>query len=228
MSHSHDPSPFNPLPPVVVVLSLALFGIEAVFNLGARGILGGAEAVGWRLGAAQTYGFYPQVVDAMLREGVYPLEHLMRFFTYSFVHFSFTHMLFAVVFILALGNVVGRVFSGLALLTVFFGSAIGGALAYWLIVPDPLPLVGGYPAAYGLIGAFTFLLWTNLAALGENQYRAFTLIGFLMGIQLVFGVLFGTTNDWVGDIGGFATGFGLSFVVSPGGWSALMARLRQR
>lgn len=86
----------------------------------------------------------------------------------------------------------------------------------------------GYPAVYGLIGAFTFLLWVRLAGTGTNQYRAFTLIGFLLGIQLVFGLLFGGGNDWVADVAGFATGFGLSFFVSPGGWGRVRAKLRHR
>ncbi|MCB2150782.1 MAG: rhomboid family intramembrane serine protease, partial [Rhodobacteraceae bacterium] len=61
-----------------------------------------------------------------------------------------------------------------------------------------------------------------------NRYRAFTLIGFLLGIQLLFGVLFGGTPDWIADLAGFAFGFGASFVVGPGGPAHLLARIRQR
>jgi membrane associated rhomboid family serine protease len=63
---------------------------------------------------------------------------------------------------------------------------------------------------------------------GGPQARAFTLIGFLMGIQLLFGLLFGGNKDWVADFAGFAAGFGLSFLVSPGGWGRVVDRLRQR
>ena len=55
----------------------------------------------------------------------------------------------------------------------FFGSAVAGALAYTLVPGLQTPLIGGYPPVYGLIGAFTFLLWVNLAAVGANKYRAF-------------------------------------------------------
>ncbi len=48
--HSH---PINPLPPVVVALFLLIAGIEMVFALGAQGILGGPEAIGWRIAAIQ-------------------------------------------------------------------------------------------------------------------------------------------------------------------------------
>ena len=98
----------------------------------------------------------------------------MRLVTYPFVHFNFTHALFVVVILLALGKMVGEVFRWWAVLVVFFGAAIAGALAYTLVPGLQAPLIGGYPAVYGLIGAFTFLLWVNLAAVGANKYRAFS------------------------------------------------------
>jgi membrane associated rhomboid family serine protease len=79
-----------------------------------------------------------------------------------------------------------------------------------------------------LIGGFTFLLWVNLAAVGANKYRAFSLIGFLLAIQLLFGLLFGGGYEWVADVAGFAAGFLLSFVVSPGGWGRVLDKIRQR
>jgi membrane associated rhomboid family serine protease len=56
--------------------------------------------------------------------------------------------------------------------------------------------------------------------------RAFTLIAFLMGIQLVFGILFGGSPDWIADLAGFVFGFALSFAVSPGGFARLREKLR--
>ena len=104
-----------------------------------------------------------------------------------------------------------------------------GALAYGLLIPDlRTPLIGAYPAVYGLIGAFTFMIFTNLARVGANKFRAFSLIGALLFFQLVFGVLFGAGWDWVADVAGFAAGFLLSFVVSPGGFQRVMDQLRQR
>ena len=78
-----------------------------------------------------------------------------------------------------------------------------------------------------LIGAFTFLLWRRLATLGSNQTRAFTLIAVLMGLQLLFGLFFGLHSDWLADLGGFVCGFLLSFLLVPGGWARVLARLRQ-
>lgn len=228
MSADPNASPINPLPTVVWVLILPVIAMEVVLSLGQHGFAGGPAAVGWRLTAIRDFGFSGEVLDWMLSIGRFPPEHLVRFVTYPFVHYGVTHAVFVVVFILALGKMVGEIFRGWAVLVVFFGSALAGALAYWFLLDDPTPLVGGYPAVYGLIGAFTFLLWVRLAGTGVNQYRAFTLIGFLLGIQLVFGLLFGGGNDWVADLAGFAAGFLLSFLVSPGGWGRVRARLRHR
>jgi len=228
MAHPHEEPPFNPLPPVVLALTVAIAGIEALFQLGARGVIGGPEAVGWRLAAVQDHAFSGEIFDWMLANNRWPPEQLARFVTYPFVHGSFTHLLFVLVFLVALGKMVGEIFRAWAVLAVFFGAAIAGALGYALILDDPAPLFGGFPAVYGLIGAFTFLLWVDLGLRGANQARAFVLIAFLMGAQLLFGLLFGGGNDWVADVFGFGAGFALSFLVSPGGWGRVVARLRRR
>lgn len=61
-----------------------------------------------------------------------------------------------------------------------------------------------------------------------NRARAFTLIGFLLGIQLIFGLLFGARPDWIADVTGAFAGFGICFLVAPGGWRRALERLRQR
>lgn len=231
MRQSSDPdaNPFHALPPVVVALALAMFAVELLLSAGARGFIGGPTAVGWRLEALQTFGFSPAVLAWMVETGTWPLEHVVRFVSYVFVHYSFMHMVMAEVFLLALGKLVAETLGARALLIVFFASAAFGALIYGGIAPVQSPaLVGGYPAAYGLIGVYTFLLWTRAVQKGEGQYRAFTLIGFLLALQLIFGALFGGTLDWVADLSGFAIGFLLAPVVAPGGVTRLMDKLRQR
>lgn len=226
MSNQSTPSAVNPLPPVVAALFIVIMGIEVVFQLGTRGLMGGPGAVGWRLEAIQSYAFSGDIFDWMWQNGRWPAEHLIRFVSYSFVHASFTHALFVGVFLLAMGKMVAEVFGNAAFLVVFFVSGIGGALAYGVLLNDPLPLIGGFPSVYGLIGAFTYMLWRSLSTVGANQARAFTLISVLMAIQLLFGLVFGVNNDWVADLAGFATGFALSFFVSPGGWTRMRGRIR--
>ncbi|RJL13369.1 rhomboid family intramembrane serine protease [Paracoccus siganidrum] len=233
MNHRTHEAPINPLPPVVWLLALPIVASEAVFALGQLGLLGGADGIGLRLSGMQQSAFAPEMLQRMVLRGEVDARAALRLLTYPFVHMSLTHALFVLVFLLALGNMVARLFRPVALAVLFFGSAIGGALVYtalsaWL-PGRAAPLIGGYPAVYGLIGAFTFVLWTRLEELHENRLRAFTLIGILMLFQLSFAILFGGMGyGWVAEIAGFVTGFGLSFVLVDGGVARVLRQIRRR
>ncbi len=220
-------APVNPLPLVIVVIALALFGVEALLSLGGQGVAGGQESVGWRARAIQSFALKGNMQGWMWHSGQFPLDFVKRYVTYPLVHAGFVHMAFATAILLALGKAVAEVFTAGAVLAVFFAASIAGAVAFSL-TGTPGWLLGAYPGVFGILGAFTFLLWVDLAAKGENRYRAFMLIGVLLAIRLTFGLLFGTGPDWIAEVVGFATGFGLSFAVCPGGWGHVAARLRQR
>lgn len=228
MRDGYDEHPVNPLPPVVWLLVLPIVAMEIVLSVGSYGIAGGPDAIGWRADALQRFALSPLMLDQMLADGRFNLDYAMRFVTYAFVHGNFTHALFATVFILALGKFVGEVYRGWAVLAIFLGAVVAGGIAYSLVPGLQVSLYGGYPGAYGLIGAFTFILWAKLGAEHANRAGAFTLIGFLLGIQLLFGAIFGGAPDWIADLAGFATGFCLSFVVGPGGPAHLLRVIRQR
>ncbi|RBI72357.1 rhomboid family intramembrane serine protease [Roseovarius sp. TE539] len=221
-------SPVNPLPPVVAALFLLIVVVELAFSAGARGLIGGPGAVGWRQQAIQTYAFNSDIFSWMIQNGIYPLEHVMRLLSFPFLHGGFTHALFSGVLLLALGKFVGDVFSQLAVLAVFILSAMAGAVVYGLLNPAQPWLMGAFPGVYGLIGAFTYLMWLKLGQAGAQKLRAFTLIGVLMGLQLTFGLLFGANTNWVADVSGFVAGFALSVFVAPGGWRNLRERIRHR
>jgi membrane associated rhomboid family serine protease len=211
-----------------MALVLAMVMPELAFQAAEAGLVGGQEGIGWRALALELFAFFPELFAWMAERGIWlPLE-IARLVTYPFVHVSFMSSVFAIVFTLALGKLVGEAMSGLAVLVIFFGASVVAALVYWLALPDQAPLYGGMPGAYGLIGGFTFLLWLKAVATGGPQTQAFGLIAFLMGIQLFFGLFFDTGNAWVADLAGFFAGFGLSFFLVPGGFSRLMAFLRSR
>ncbi len=229
MQPDMNEAPINPLPVIVWVLALPLIAMEVALALAGAGLVGGAGGIGWRLQAVERFGMFPELLRYQVETGGQPYADLVRLVAYPLIHGSFTQALFAVVLLLALGKMVGEIFRWWGVLVVVIGASIAGALVYGLLIPDlRTPLIGAFPPVYGLIGAFTFLLWTNLARKGANKYRAFSLIGALLFFQLVFGVLFGGTWDWVGDVTGFAAGFLLSFVVSPGGWTRVVDMIRQR
>ncbi len=227
-SHTPPVSPINPLPPVVVALVLIMAVIELAFSAGAAGLIGGPTAIGWRLEYVQRFAFSGDIFDWMLANGIYPAEHLVRLVSYPFVNASFTSALFGIAMLAALGKFVGEVLAGWAVLAVFVVSSVAAAVVYAAMTDSPVPLVGPFPGVYGLIGAFTYLMWLRLKTLGERQARAFSLIGFLMGLQLVFGLLFGGNLVWIAELAGFAAGFALCIIVMPGGFARLRERLRQR
>jgi membrane associated rhomboid family serine protease len=205
-----------------------IFGVEVMFWLADRGVIGGPGGELLRIGAIERFGFFGAGLDWMVQNRRFPPELLARFLTYPFLHLSMLNALMVCVFILALGKMVAEAFGNLAMLALFFGASIGGALVYGLVLDDDFPLVGGFPGVYGLIGGFTFLIWVRRRALGQNQITAFNLIGLLLGIQLLFALAFGGPGDWLADVSGFAIGFGLCFLLVPGGWARLRAALRNR
>lgn len=230
MNAHYRTAPINKLPPVVWVLVIPIALIELVLSI--AGGLGISATAGWRVEALGATAFSGANWDRMFELGAYSLRELARLVSYAFVQWGAVQALFVCVFTLALGKFVGEVYKAWAVLVVFFGAALFGALAYGLFTNAKTPLVGGYPATYGLIGAFTFILWTRLGAQGLNRSHAFILIGVLLVYQIVFGalgVLLSGSIDyyWVAELAGFGAGFLLSFLVSPGGWQRVLAKLRQ-
>jgi membrane associated rhomboid family serine protease len=221
-------SPINPIPPLVLAVFVVMTGIEVVFQLGARGIVGGPDAVGWRTSALMDFGFQGQFPAYMVDSGQWRPDFLLRFLSYPFVHGSFTQAAFAGVMLLALGKYVGEVMAPVAVFALFVLCTLGGALAMWGLGQPDAWLFGAFPPVYGLIGAFTYLLWVRLGVVGGPQIMAFRLIAMLAAIQLVFGLIFGFAQDWPGDLGGFVTGLFFAPVLAPGGFAALMERLRRR
>ncbi len=229
MPNDHNQAPINPLPWIVWALALPMIAVEVVVQLGESGLAGGNRGLGWRSEAIQRFAYAPGFVREAWAQGMWIPPEPWRFISYNLVHPSFTSTLFALAILLALGKMVGEIFRWWAVAVVFLGASVLGALVYTVVPPgQEIALFGAYPGDYGLIGAFTFLLWVRLAGTGSNQYRAFTLIGVLMLAQLLFALVVGGNPWWVAELSGFAAGFLLSFLVSPGGWNRVVRRLRQR
>lgn len=223
-----EPSPVNPIPPVILTVALIAAVIEAIFSLAEGGVLGGPQAIGWRLAALSDYAFSPRVWEFVTQRQDFSPEVVRRFVTYPFVHDGIFQTLFGAALFLALGKFVAEIFGAIPTLLLLLVTVLAAALGFAAFADDTAPLYGLFPAVYGLIGAYTYLIWAALGRRGENQLQAFRLIAVLLGIQLVFAVLFGTSQMWIAEVSGFLTGFVASTVLAPGGWAALRARMRQR
>lgn len=216
---------FHRLPVPVVVLVAVIAGVEAVLQLGLRGMIGGPQAVGWRLEAITAVGFSDPLFEHMRTTGTVRPDGIWRMLSYWIVHLGPMHALLGAVLLLALGKAVSERFSTWSMLAVLAAGSVGGALAYGLAQSSPAMLVGVYPAVYGLIGAYTWALWSGSS--GHHRVMAFRLVGLLIGLQILFRLLFGGGNEWVADLGGFLAGFAVAWLVAPGGRDRLR-RLRER
>jgi len=221
-------SPFNALPPLVVGLALLIVGVEVVLQLANYGIIGGPRGVGWRISAIEQYGFSSGVLDRVLVNNDYSFDMLKRFVTYPFINGQLTQVAFCAALTLALGKFTAEYYGAIKVGVIYVVTSIVGAVVFGLLVETRFPLIGGFTPVYGLIGAYTYALWLRLGDAGENQIVAFRLIGFLLLIQLIFGLIFGGNSQWIAELTGFASGFVLSVVLAPGGWSSLLHRMRQR
>ena len=60
--------PVNPLPWIVWAIALPIIALEVVVSLGARGVVGGPTAIGWRLDAMERMAFSPEEKVAIARQ----------------------------------------------------------------------------------------------------------------------------------------------------------------
>ena len=228
MDQNENHSPLNQLPWIVWALALPVIAMELVLGLADIGLVGGPFGSAWRIDALQRFAFSPDLMRAMWQMGQFPITEMIRPLSYFAVHSSLTNAIFAVVLLLALSKIVAEVFTPWAVATIFFGAGIGGAAIYTLVPTIHSPLYGAYPSVYGMIGAYTFLLWVNLAAVGARKSSAFSLIGMLLGIQLLFAIIFGGNMEWTAEISGFVIGFLLAFGFSPLRWHDLSKHIKRR
>jgi rhomboid protease GluP len=214
-SENMNTSPVNPVPPIIVILALAVVVPELVLQAAEHGWIGGPEAIGWRNTLIQTFGFFDQLFEHARQAREVSANDLMRLVTYPFVHGSLMHAFFGAVMILALGKRVGEEFSTISVILILLASTVVAPLVYGFFDSPKYPLIGAFPAVYGLLGAYTWILWLELDGKGRARWAAFRLIGFLMVLQLIFLLLVGGNNDWIANLAGFVMGFGLSFLLAP-------------
>ena len=222
-------SPFNPLPVLVWLVILAMTGIELALWLGGRGLVGGAEAVGWRLEALQCSGFSSGLQLWMLENMRFPALHVTRYLSYPFVHTGPLHAFFVVILIAALGKTYGEAQGGMRLtLLIFLPPALGAAVFGQILGAHETGwLYGGMPMAFGLLGGLTWHRFRIAESRGD-RLRAFGIIGTILLVRLGFGLTVETGHGWAAEFAAFAIGCGLAAGVAPGRWQALRARLRQR
>lgn len=223
---------FNPISPVVLIIVGLLVAVELTLQAGANGLIGGPEAIGWRNVLAQNFALHPAVVVHIMNGGLIEPKVIWPFFTYIFVSRSFISFLITAFLILAMGKLISDRFSGLAVLIIFVGCTLAGALAF-SVSPHrtQFPLMGAFPVFYGFIGSYTWIQISNLKNQGKSILPAFATIGMFLVFRLVRAAIYGPSNSWTADLAGLVVGMALAYVVAPSGRDRLkrwMRKIRNR
>lgn len=224
-----DPAapPLLPLPVPVWLALLALGGIELAFWLGAQGLTGDPLALGWRLAAAERFGFSAPVQAWMLEARQLPLHHLWRYLSYPLVHHGPLHAVLSAVFIAALGKAVAGTHGALVLSALLILPGALGAVLFGLFAPPPGWLMGATPAVFALVGAWTWNRW-HAADDPRARWAAFGLIGSFLVARLALALLVETGAIWLAEMTAFFCGAAMAAILAPGNVQRLLARLRQR
>mgnify|MGYP003334777884 FL=1 len=227
MSEPQNQPIFNEMPSVIMALFLMIVGIEGFLVLGEQGILGNGYGLGLRYGLINQFGLFPAALNTQIETGVFSCFELKRYISFTFIHGSSVGMAISCALLLAMGKFVGSVFKNVATLIVFIGSAIGGAMIYSLLVPNGPILFGMFTGVYGLLGAHAFLRWVAFRAAKQPSLQAFSLVGFLVVIQIVFAFSLGNTWVWVAELSGAIIGFLICFFVAPVGFQRILQVIRR-
>lgn len=223
--HNPNAPVVNNLPPTVILVFLPMVIAEGYFA-GAEAGLWGQQGI--RALAIQQFAYFPEVVQAALQRGAWGADVLWRFITFSFVNLGFLGTIFSGVMTLALGKYVAESLGEVTFVAVFFLSAIFGAVVYTAVPGQTYPLFGAYPAAFGLLGAFSFVLYTQAGGMLSQQMRAFQLLGVLLVLNWIYVLFFGAANTWIAELAAAILGFAIAALRVPGGVALVLDKLRQR
>ncbi|MDE0114168.1 MAG: rhomboid family intramembrane serine protease [Albidovulum sp.] len=228
MEPHRTPEPvFGKVNPVVLALAVIVGGLELLFLAGEQGWLGGGADIASRRYAIIDYAFWAENFKAAVASGEFDTGVLVTLVSYPLIHLSFTHALFSVAFILAIGNTISRIFGPTGLLLVFFIPGIAGALVYGMTSDSQFPLTGATPAVFGYVGALGAMLTLSFDRADSGRMtKLLTIPVFLLAVPTLFNIFLGETEIWKADLAGFAAGFISTVVSIPGGTSTLIRLLR--
>jgi membrane associated rhomboid family serine protease len=135
-----------------------------------------------------------------------------RLITSAFTHERFFHIFSNLFMLYQLGPVLERMLGRLRFIILYFGSALGGSLAVWLLAPDQ-PTLGASGAVLGLVGAFLVIS----RSMGQDVTWILGYLAITAFISFYF-----PNISWQGHLGGVVTGAAIGAVY------VFQARRRQR
>ena len=199
---------FNNVPTGVLILGGVIGGIELFLQI---------FGLEWRSAAFLFLAFFPLDFGAPYKE-LFFAQNFVMFFSYSFLHGNFFHMIINVAILFALGKQIeGRV-GMINFILIFVSTAITGAVAYQILASgNPAPMVG---ASGGVFGFFGFLKGKELFFLLKNHLTILPFLNLVFGLVVLHIVLIILHPSiipfqigWHGHLGGFVFGVLLAGVI---------------
>ncbi len=136
-----------------------------------------------------------------------PLDQLMLpLVGHAFVHYGWPHLLMNMLAYFQAAPFVASRLGGVRFLALFFIAAIGGAIAFFLILPNPQSIGAGASGAIcGIFGAYFLAVRpTPRAALADPVVRNAMLM--FLGINVVLFAVLPFGIAWQAHLGGFVAG----------------------
>ena len=131
----------NPIPTSILLIFFGIILVEAFLIFGFGGPLGKTETTIERLTLVQNYGVPPNLATWMFETGNFSIDYVSRFIVYPFINLSGLSVVFAAVLLLALGKMVGEVFTSFSVILIWLLSTFFAAFFYSISATDEQVLV---------------------------------------------------------------------------------------
>lgn len=205
MTHAR-PKRYLSLPPATLsVWLLACLSIvpELVLTGADLGIWGDR---GWRLAAYQYGGFWSGLLIDWRPN--YPMQSIVMFVTYGFLHGGVLHLFFNVMALLSLGPVLAARLGEWWFLGLYATSQLIGALVFAGVGPVDAPMIGASGALFGLAGAWLADRHARRARLGMSTWPTIRVVLWLVAINAALWWALAGSLAWETHLGGFIAGWG--------------------
>ena len=199
---------FNNVPPGVLILGGAIGGIELFLQI---------FGLEWRSAAFLLLAFFPLDFTTPYKELFFG-QNLVMFFSYSFLHGNFFHMIINVAIFFALGKQIEEQLGAVNLIFIFISTSIAGATAYQILSSgSSVPMVG---ASGGVFGFFGFIKGKELIYRIRHNLTILPFLNLIFGLiilHIILVLLYPTIIPfqigWQGHLGGFVFGLILASMI---------------
>ena len=199
---------FNNVPPGVLILGGVISGIELFLQI---------FGLEWRSAAFLFLAFFPLDFGAPYKE-LFFAQNFVMFFSYSFLHGNFFHMIINVAIFFALGKQIEEQLGAVNLIFIFLSTSIAGAAAYQILSSgSSVPMVG---ASGGVFGFFGFIKGKELIYRIRHNLTILPFLNLIFGLiilHIILVLLYPTIIPfqigWQGHLGGFVSGLILASLI---------------